>query len=108
MRTLVQVIKDRIQTRQCVDKYHRNKEWVLFALLVWIVVFLTTWSGYVNYKLSELEYHTKLHEKFNQTIFETQLLILEDLRTANPALHERAIQKLSELNDLLKEHQKNQ
>lgn len=109
MKNPIQIIRDRIESRKCVQQYHHYKEWVLFATLVMIVLFLIVWSGSVNYKLTELQRsevnHNQRHKEFNLSIIESQLLIIEYLKTNNAELHEKAIKKLTELNKQIKDEQ---
>lgn len=106
MFTILQTIRDRIASRKCVQKYHTHKEWLLFFSLVAIVSFLVVWSASVNFQLSEIKNgelrHNKHHYEFNLSIIETQLLVIEYLKTNNPELQKQAINKLTELNEKIK------
>lgn len=104
MMNIIQYLKDRHSSGSCVQRYHRHKEWVFFVSLLSIILFLTTWSGWVDYKLNDLEHHVEKHEEFNIHILESQMIILEELKTTNPVLHEKALNKLAALNQVIQEH----
>lgn len=101
---ILQYLKAKHSTGECVHRYHRHKELIFVVSLLAIIIFLTCWSGWVDYKLNHLEYHVETHEKFNIQILESQMIILEELKTTNPVLHEKALIKLADLNKVIQEH----
>jgi hypothetical protein len=108
MINIINYLRGRHSTGDCVKRYHRHKEWMLFVCLVAIVIFLVCWSGWVDYKFSYLEHHITKHEEFSIQILETQAIIIEELKTTNPVLHEKAVAKLDELQELIQEHVSNE
>lgn len=104
MMNIVHYLQAKHASGECIQRYHRHKEWVFFVSLLAIILFLTCWSGWVDFKLTDLEHHVKKHEEFSIQILESQMIILEELKTTNPILHEKALNKLAALNKLIQEH----
>lgn len=92
------------KTKRCVNRYHRHKEWILFVCLISIIVFLVSWSGWVNHKISVLENHTEYHVRFDREILQAQIVILEKLEANDPEKRDRAIKNLIELNKEIENH----
>lgn len=104
MNALFQYLKSKHDSKACIVRYHRHKEWVFFVALFSTILFLMVWSGWVNYKISNLEESMNYHEHFDKEIVEAQLIILQELRTDNAELHAQAIRKLTELNQRIRRH----
>jgi|PlaIllAssembly_1097288.scaffolds.fasta_scaffold00001_81 hypothetical protein len=104
MRNILAYLREKHSTGECIQRYHRHKEWVFFVSLLAIIIFLICWSGFVDYKLNYLERHVSKHEEFSVQILEAQIIIIEELKTTNPLLHDKAVAKLAELNRLIQEH----
>jgi predicted negative regulator of RcsB-dependent stress response len=108
MINILNYLRNKHSTGDCVKRYHRHKEWVFFVSLLATIVFLICWSIWVDYKLNYLEHHVTKHEEFSIQILETQAIIIEQLKTTNPVLHEKAVAKLDELQELIQEHVSNE
>ena len=104
MSSMIEYLKKKHETQECVHRYHRHKEWVLFVSLVSIILFLMIWSGWVNFKIVTLEERIHLHDRFDSVIIEENINIVQELRVNDPEKQRIAVEKLNALNEEIKRH----
>ena len=104
MNSMMDYLKRKHDTKECIHRYHRHKEWIFFVSLFSTILFLVVWSGWVNFKLTELEKSLDFHERFDKGMLESHIIIVQELKLGNPEMQKEAIRKLDELNEEMKRH----
>lgn len=94
-------LAERIQSRYCLNLYHRYRDFIMFCGLFLVIVFLVCWSTFVQYKLDNLEFAVQNHEMLNTNLLKTQIVLITEIENID-GLPKEAKEKLKNLqNNLL-------
>lgn len=104
MSSIVDYFRQKHETKECIQRYHKHKEWVFFVALLSIILFLTVWSGWVKFKLTEIEKSLEFHSRFDKALLEEHISIASKLQTDDPEKQKLAIDKLNQLNAEIQRH----
>lgn len=93
-------LAERIQSRYCLNLYHRYRDIILFSGLFLIITFLVCWATFIQYKLGYLEYAVQNHEILHTNLIRSQIILINEIESIE-GLPKEAKEKLIDLQNHL-------